>query len=218
MVRTLVFQSNNLGSNPSDPILDKIKYPLFTISHPSPVINSFHLLLNVDNSSKLQTSDFEVEYNFLFVSWVAPHILFNRSRSLLQSRRVKVGVSIKKAYTMLTWLYYLTFTLDRQTENKVVRFSFLPRRRKFYTLTKAPMAHKTFSQEQYWLRVYKLQINFTVARSDISTLGSVNSSFYVLLLLRSSLPLLETNLMLLKCFSFQIPATDQLFFKLKRLK
>lgn len=210
MVRTLVFQSNNLGSNPSDPILDKIKYPLFTISHPSPVINSFHLLLNVDNSSKLQTSDFEVEYNFLFVSWVAPHILFNRSRSLLQSRRVKVGVSIKKAYTMLTWLYYLTFTLDRQTENKVVRFSFLPRRRKFYTLTKAPMAHKTFSKEQFKFQLYKSKVSIRTKLKQgyhMTTLKQLKVAFVIT---KNTFPTLETNLLFLKTcrISMQGSASD----------
>jgi len=128
----------------------------------------------------------------------------------------KKKILLKQSYMLLTWAYYLTASKNKTFKKPSI--SIKPIKQSKFTSLKAPMAHKTFSQEQYWLRFYKLQINFTVARSDISTLGSVNSSFYVLLLLRSSLPLLETNLMLLKCFSFQIPATDQLFFKLKKLK
>jgi hypothetical protein len=200
MVRTLVFQSNNLGSSPSNPILDKNKSSLHSMNHPTSLINSLHLLINTSNASTLQTSNskFDIEYNFLFVSWVAPHLLFNRSHSSLQSRRVKVGVSIKKAYTMLTWLYYLTFTLDRQTENKVVKFSFLPRRRKMYTLTKAPMAHKTFSKEQFKFQLYKCKVSIRTRLGKNYRLQSIDHLKAAFIITKSSFPTLETNLLFLK--------------------
>lgn len=128
----------------------------------------------------------------------------------------KKKLLLKQSYLLLTWAYYLT-----AAKNKVFKkpsISIKPIKQSKFTSLKAPMAHKTFSQEQYWLRFYKLQINFTIIRSELSTLASVNASFYTILLLRSSLPLLETNLMLLKCFTFQIPSMDQNFFTLKRLK
>lgn len=44
-----------------------------------------------------------------------------------------------------------------KTKNKSIKFSFLPIKRKSYTLTKAPMAHKTNSKEQFVFKFYKFK-------------------------------------------------------------
>ena len=126
----------------------------------------------------------------------------------------KKKLLIKQSYLLLAWAYYLS-----RSNNKFFKkpsLSIKPVKQSKFTSLKAPMAHKTFSQEQYWIRFYRLQINITLSKSSIKVISSVNASFYVILLLRSSLPLIETNIMLLKCFSFHIPSSDRMFFTLTK--
>ena len=153
-------------------------------------------------------------YSLAFVSLISPGSMVNvRLAFLSVTSSKKKKLLLKQSYLLLTWAYYIT-----QTNSKLFKrpsISIKPIKQSKFTSLKAPMAHKTFSQEQDWLRFYKLQINFTIQKTHLQVLNSVDASFYVLLLLRSSLPLMETNLMLLKCFSFQIPSSDVNFFTLK---
>ena len=55
----------------------------------------------------------------------------------------KSTILVKQSYLIMTWLYYLTFTIKQKDEDRIIEFAFLPIRRKMYTLTKAPMSHKT---------------------------------------------------------------------------
>ena len=215
MVRTLVFQSNNVGSNPTDPIMNKpttkrvIRYQN---QRQLPTTSSFHRLLNTNLTINPRPVVGDIEYNFNFVSWVAPHLLFNHSRSVLQKRRARAGVRIKKAYTMLTWLYYLTFTVDRQTENRVVKFAFLPRRRSKYTLTKAPMAHKTFSKEQFKFQLHKCKVSIRTELAEhyqISSLPALQTAFLVT---RTTFPNLETNILFLKSARVILPGSAVEFY------
>jgi len=167
----------------------------------------FHYLLNTDYTSTPKPIDLSVEYNFLFVSWVAPHLLFNQSRASLQKRRVRAGARMKKAYTMLTWLYYLTFTLDRQAENRIVKFSFLPRRRSMYTLTKAPMAHKTFSKEQFKFQLHKCKVSIRTELKNHRLVECFSGLQAALLITKSTFPCLETNTLFLKTARITFPGS-----------
>lgn len=215
MVRTLVFQSNNVGSNPTDPIVNKItaKRVIKYQNQPKPSLSTkFHHLLNLDAAATKRRPSESVEYNFNFVSWVAPHLLFNQSRLTLQKQRVRAGVRMKKAYTMLTWLYYLTFTVDRQTENRLVKFSFLPRRRSKYTLTKAPMAHKTFSKEQFKFQLHKCKVSIRTELADHYRLSSVPALKTAFVIARTTFPNLETNTLFLKSARIVLPGSAPDFY------
>lgn len=208
MVRTLVFQSNNVGSIPADPILFyNTNTPLSSTLNSKQVLsNSYHLSYNImhkasslnNNVQVLKTKKFDIRYYFLFVSWVAPHIFFNYSRFFFQTNKSRIRIGIKKSYTILTWLYYLTFTLGRQTKNKSVTFSFLPKRRKMYTLTKAPMAHKTFSKEQFKFQLYTCKVSVSSFFAKENTLLSLEQLKTALLITKNTFPILETNLLFLK--------------------
>jgi len=129
----------------------------------------------------------------------------------------KKKLVLKQSYLLLTWAHYLLRSSGTKGFRKP-NISIRPIKQSKFTNIKAPMAHKTFSQEQYWFRFYKLQINFKMRKPKLGILNSVNTSFYIILLLRSSLPLLETNLMLLKVYSFTVPVRDVNFLLLKSLK
>ena len=86
---------------------------------------------------------------------------------------------------------------------------------------KAPMAHKTFSQEQYMLRHYTLGVSFylpldsellTDSQFNISILSSVNMSLYYLLFLVRSVPCISTNMLFLKRYTIMVYSTDKKYF------
>ena len=90
------------------------------------------------------------------------------------------------------------------------------------TITKAPMAHKTFSQEQYMIRYYFLSISFYTPLVDLATtshstrksspLKTVNNSLYFLLFILRTLPCISTNLLLLKRYTIKFSASDTTYF------
>jgi hypothetical protein len=88
------------------------------------------------------------------------------------------------------------------------KISFKPTRQTIFTLTKAPMAHKTFSQEQFLFKFYKFTIRFSVPMPLYLTL---NQSLYILLFLRQSLPIVETNILFLKRFNLRLVNADAVF-------
>lgn len=99
-----------------------------------------------------------------------------------------------------------------------------PSRTITFTHTKAPMAHKTFSQEQFKFKFYFLGVSFRVnifsnlhSNDDITSLiDSVNKSLYVLLKLRSESHPSATNLFFIKKFDFEIPFEDYSFLNINK--
>lgn len=152
-----------------------------------------------------------------FISLISPGNMTNIRLFFLNVTSNKKKLVLKQSYLLLTWAHYLLRSSGAKGFKKP-NISIRPIKQSKFTNIKAPMAHKTFSQEQYWFRFYKLQINFKMRKPKLGVINSVNISFYIILLLRSSLPLLETNLMLLKVFSFTVPVRDVNFLLLKSLK
>jgi hypothetical protein len=117
----------------------------------------------------------------------------------------------------LTWFAYLTSARtgtyaggDEQTRRITKpKISIKPTARSIFTLTKAPMAHKTFSQEQLLFQFYKFSIKFIV---QTTTHLSLNQSIYVLLRLRQSVPVTETNILFLTRFNLKLVNSDTCFF------
>lgn len=79
------------------------------------------------------------------------------------------------------------------------------------TKLKTPMAHKTFSQEQFIFKFYTLSITFQTQLSPLTLLNSVNNSIYVILYLRNNLPFFTTNLLFVKAIKFTIQSKDKFF-------
>lgn len=96
-------------------------------------------------------------------------------------------------------------------KNNVIKFSILPITRKSYTLTKAPMAHKTNSKEQFVFKFYKFKTSIKTYFIATYKLNSVDSSLLALLLTRSIFPIFGTNLLLLKYYSITLTMSDVRF-------
>lgn len=122
---------------------------------------------------------------------------------------------IKQSYILITWAAYVRHgTFDLKDKTLRPAFSHLPMRRTRFTITKAPMAHKTFSQEQYEYRHHTLVIAFRSNKViDCSDLPGVNGSILLNLRLRQATQLqgLGTNLFALSRVRLLSPARTKSF-------
>ncbi len=182
--------------------------------------NDFNLIATkVDNFITPKTITklpYTVIYNFTFISLIAPYLL-NDLRLInitsTPSTPKKSTALLKQSYLIFTWFYYLANSVAKGAGNtNMIKFAFLPIKRKSYTLTKAPMAHKTNSKEQFVFKFFKfkacIQTRFTIDGS----LSSVNASVWALLQTKSIFPTFETNLLLLKHYRVFLLMNDGTFF------
>lgn len=124
----------------------------------------------------------------------------------------KSTILVKQSYLIMTWLYYLTFTIKQKDEDRVIEFAFLPIRRKMYTLTKAPMAHKTNSKEQIVFKFYKFKVSIKSNFLTEYSLKSIDQGLLSLLNAKYLFPVFDTNLLFLKNYNIQTLLTDKTFF------
>lgn len=124
----------------------------------------------------------------------------------------KSTILVKQSYLIMTWLYYLTFTIKQKDEDRIIEFAFLPIRRKMYTLTKAPMAHKTNSKEQIVFKFYKFKVSIKSNFLTEYSLKSIDQGLLSLLNAKYLFPVFDTNLLFLKNYNIQTLLTDKTFF------
>ena len=201
MVRTLDFHSNNVGSIPASLTIQTWNY-----HHTYKLRRTTPNNLPIEKQKKLKN----VQYSLSFVSFISPTaVTKSRLLFMLTPTSVKKKLLLKQSYLLLTWFSYLTRKKDlRSTCTPTI--SFRPTKRTILTLTKAPMAHKTFSQEQFIFKFYKFQIRFYV---PTSIQLNVNQVIYLALFLHNTVPVLETNLFFLKKLTFNFPSSDSIFLK-----
>lgn len=184
-----------------------------------------HLLVQTTKSTKnnflpkpLKLKEYGIVYNFTFISLIAPYLLNNLRLSNITSSPStpkKSTILLKQSYLIYTWFYFLktsTIANTKNAKNNSIVFSILPIKRKSYTLTKAPMAHKTNSKEQYVFKFYKFKACITTNFINNYSLNSVDSGLLALLLTNSVFPVFGTNLLLLKYYSITISLCDSQFF------
>ena len=74
----------------------------------------------------------------------------------------------------------------------------MPIRRKKYTVTKAPMAHKTNSKEQYGFKFYFFKASFQSNLDSHMMISSVDFGAFFINNLKKLFPIFSTNLLFLK--------------------
>jgi hypothetical protein len=158
-----------------------------------------------------------LKYSLSFISLIAPGTISNLSTLFLQvnSKRNK-KLFLKQSYLLLTWFSYLTSAKKGGGDGQLTRISpsaqpkiaMKPSKKTIFTLTKAPMAHKTFSQEQFLFKFYRFSVQFSIPTTAITGL---NQSIYILLHLRQVLPIIETNILFLKRFNLKLIGSDTSF-------
>ena len=118
----------------------------------------------------------------------------------------------------MTWFYYLKesqFQARGKSENRL-KFSFLPTKRSMYTLTKAPMAHKTNSKEQFVFRTFRFKVSVKTFFAAASAPSSVDAALAALYMTKAIFPIFETNLLLLKGYYIFIKMHDPKYFDYSR--
>lgn len=189
-------------------------------------LKKFNKFLEAKSKKK---SKFYIQHTLKFVTLYYPGSIKNL-RLLLRSQAGKNGlldnsdkkkILVKQSYVILIWINYLS-TKSLEVDNSLPGFFIHPTKNYKTTITKAPMAHKTFSQEQYMVRYYSLSISFYTPALDLSDtyqslsklapLPTINYSLYFLLFVIKSIPCISTNLLLLKRYTILIYSTDKTYF------
>lgn len=195
MVRTSDFQFENVGSIPSNPIMNNLA-------------NINKIFITKNTSFNIEKN---IKFNFSFTSLIPPFVLNNVRFSFNSSLQEK-KIMIKQSYVLLTWFYYLSFIQQKLDNKNRINFFVLPLNKKKFTLTKAPMAHKNWSKEQYKFQYYKFKINFNAQLKDDSSINSLNLAILFIFLTKKNFPQFETNLFFLKNVNFFFNISDKNFY------
>jgi hypothetical protein len=173
--------------------------------------------------NNLKTKSKPIKYSLTFVSLIAPGTI-STIRLMLKSKTMpndKRKLLVKQSYMLLTWLYYLKNNSTKPETKPIPAFFIHPVKQTKSTLIKAPMAHKTFSQEQYLFKCYKLTISFsnrcnlTLSKQNNGTvINSSNDALLFAFFLRKSLLNFETNFFFLQKIRFNFYYKDSNIFLL----
>lgn len=120
----------------------------------------------------------------------------------------------KRSYLVFAWLRYLTVGSVNSNTRWKAQIVMLPSRRALYTITKAPMAHKTNSKEQFIFKFYHFSLTFKVSnRLRVAAESrSTHALAYNFYLTKKLFPVFETNLLYLKYYRIRYPLKDSVFF------
>jgi len=153
-----------------------------------------------------------VVYELMFVSIVPPFISPNTKFTLTPIPEYSKKVLVKKSYLILTWFYYMSITKTQSVKASPASIAILPSRNKRYTLTKAPMAHKTNSKEQFQFKFYFYKFSITSHLAAGTALRSVAAGGHFGVNGKKNFPFFETNLMLLKYAKIRFVFSDASYF------
>ena len=116
-------------------------------------------------------------------------------------------ILLKQSYLLISWFKYTSYR-----KNESASIFILPVRTKKTTKIKAPMAHKTFSQEQYLFKFYKVVLsnhailtNRLSFKSYLTITHNLNSIAYRI----------SNNMILGSRAGSSIYSSDQLFFTIE---
>lgn len=162
----------------------------------------------------------EIKYSFTFVSLISPFITNNicfiddknTSNFSQYKKNNNTKIYLKQSYILLVWFYYLSSIKSKRDKKNRLSFFVLPVQKRIFTNTKAPMAHKNWSKEQYKFKFFKIRISLNAFLDEDSLISSVDSSLLFIILNKKNFPFFETNLMFLKNFSFFFKFNDTKFF------
>jgi hypothetical protein len=158
-------------------------------------------------------SNLAFSYYFSFASLIPPfsnYFIYANFKKHFSKKIDSKGLQFKYSYLLLTWLYFL-ITKNVETK-KLLKLKYLPTKSNFYTLQKAPMAHKTNSQERFKFKFFFFQLKFKTLFFKNDFLDSYIKGLLFLLKTKTAFPNLETNLFFLKSYKiiFSLKTTQYL--------
>lgn len=160
-------------------------------------------LSNCNPFSKTRTAS--VSFNFVSYIPVSSLLKFNLFTQISKKNKLL----LKQSYLFLTWFFYL-----RQVQKKnYLSIVSLPSNTTIFTTTKAPMAHRKNSKEQYKLKYYNFHVKFFINSARLNS----NETLYLILFYKKNFMFLETNLFFLKNFKVTLTLNSFKLFNLKKL-
>ena len=129
-------------------------------------------------------------------------------------------IHLKKSYLALSWLNYLSSKVDNfstetnihVTKSRTTHLAIMPSKRSLYTLTKAPMAHKTNSKEQFMFRFYFFKFSTYVSIDPSNTPSTIDEARLFSFLVSRTFPAFETNLLFLKYYQLSFPYRENVYY------
>lgn len=140
----------------------------------------------------------------MFVSFFSPQNNNNFKLSIVDLK-IKKKIFIKQSYVMLTWFYYISFLKKKNNSiknNFKLKIKYLPIKKRIFTNTKAPMAHKTRSKEQFLYSYYSFLVSFKAEIRNSINFDSPNKGLLLVFLTKKNFQIFETNVFFLKFFKF----------------
>lgn len=98
-------------------------------------------------------------------------------------------------------------------DKAIPQIAILPCKQRVYTLTKAPMAHKTNSKEQFLFKFYNFKFSISLYLPPRLVPNSITQGAHSLTITRKLFPVFETNLLFLKYYQVSYPVRDRSYFK-----
>lgn len=121
-------------------------------------------------------------------------------------------IHVKQSYVLMTWMNYIKSS-ETPTTSLPAIFTY-PAKTKTFTQLKAPMAHKTFSQQQFKFKFFFMSASFNVLGGQYESykLASINEALYFLHDFKSNNSIAGSNLFILKRLSISVYSNDNSFF------
>lgn len=123
-------------------------------------------------------------------------------------------ILIKQSYVILAWLGHVSggrVLLKGDAKASMPSFFVHPLKNHKITLIKSPMAHKTFSQEQFMVRYYSLSLTFSSSLGQPAPLHprscstkDINNQIYYTLFILGAIPNISTNMLFLSKYSLLV--------------
>lgn len=157
-----------------------------------------------------------LKYNLRFASIISPGSITNLRLMQLGSKAPQTHhnkLIVKQSYLLLTWLVYIQ-NQNSSKNSSTPAFFIQPKKQTKFTHLKAPMAHKTFSQEQFIFKHYIIVVSFKVLISELHTLKNINDILFLILSIRNSIPFFNTNLLFLKRINFSFLSSNKAFLRI----
>jgi len=178
--------------------------------------NNEHSYLHRSKVSKSVTPRL-ITYTFSFASLFPPlhtlllkyhyHTLSNEGLSEHRGLAKGPKIRYRHSYLLMTWLKYLKFASPMKKGPKL-RFSCLPVKWKSYTFQKAPMAHKTNSQEHFKFKFFFFKITFRAKLNTLSAAPSLVDGVGLVFFFKKSFPVFETSKLILRHYKVRFHISD----------
>lgn len=113
----------------------------------------------------------------------------------------------------------MNYVQSSSSNNKLPSIFTYPSRTKRFTQLKSPMAHKTFSQQQFKFKFFFMSASFRVLDDSYENyyLTSINSTIYFLLDFKAFDNLAGSNLFILKRLTLSVQSSDSSYFNFYNL-